>query len=184
MIRLLSLIVLAGLPSVALSQSLEKYYVSGMTAKQLASSIRALGPRNATGTTRVTFAYSYSRVTTKGFAQALNPVVKRDLTFRMPFWSAYHAASPCLQKSWTAMYASLSRHEIKRAQISEGYEEKIRRAILSVGRHRSNGALDRAVKAAVKKVLREHSAAQAKFDRETQHGAKDPKDPIVFRSCK
>lgn len=182
--RLLCLLLLAAIPGSASGQSLEKYYVSGKSVKELHASIRQLGPGNATGTTQVQFSYSYSRYTTDGFAQAVDPVVKRDLVFRMPFWSAYHSASPCMQRSWSAMYASLSRHEIKHAEISEGYEKKIKKAILSVGRHRSNGALERAVKQAVDKVLREHAAAQIKFDRDTQNGAKDPRDPIVFKTCK
>jgi predicted secreted Zn-dependent protease len=181
--RLLFFLMLTAIPSAVSSQSLEKYYVSGQSTRELAASIRQLGPRDATGSTKVGFRYSYSRIRFKGLSRAVEPVVERNLTFRMPFWSGYHSASPCLQKSWSAMYASLSRHEIKHAKISDGYVEKIKAAILSVPPKTTNGALEYAVKQAVKKVLRDHSAAQAKFDRDTKHGAADPNDPILFKNC-
>ena len=181
--RLLLLLFLIGIPGVAASQSLEKYYVSGTSTQELSASIKRLGPRDATGSTLISWEYSYSHHRSNRISRAVNPVVTRDLKFRMPYWAGYHSGSACLQRSWSAMYASLSRHEIKHALISDGVKEKVEKAILSVGPQRSGANLERAVKRAVDKVFRAHSAAQKKFDRDTKHGAEDPADPIVFKNC-
>jgi predicted secreted Zn-dependent protease len=182
--RLLFLLCLIGLPGPVSSQSLEKYYVSGMTTKQLSASIRQLGPRNATGATRIRLGYSYTRSRSNGISRAIKPVVTRDVVFRMPYWRGYPNASECMKRSWTAMYASLARHEIKHMQISEGVPAQIEAAILSVPPQKSDRVLQDMVKKAVGKVLKAHNAAQAKFDRETKHGMEDPADPILFKHCR
>lgn len=181
--RLFLVLLLLAAPGAASAQSVERYYVSGKTLQALHKSIRQLGPQNATGTTQNRWKYSYSRVRSKGYTWAINPKVTREIVFRMPFWSGYHSASKCVQRSWDAMYASLARHEIKHAELGNNVAAEVEKAILSVRRQTTNAGLERAVTEAVNRVFQANGKVQDKFDRDTKHGTKDPHDPIVFKTC-
>lgn len=178
-----AMLLIAALPAKARAQAIKSYEVSGKTAAELIASMNARGPNGGWGYTKFHWSLSYLAAPALGGFAATRVQVQANAEMTLPSWPGYKSAGKCMQDSWSAMLRSLRNHEQRHVQLGAGVADRVRSAVAALPVQPSKAALDAAAKGAMQAIVDRNEAEQRQFDRTTDHGRKDPLDPIVLRSC-
>jgi predicted secreted Zn-dependent protease len=163
-----------------------KYSVSGATAAEVKQQMSLLGPSNAWGQTKADFKGADTYVQSQnsdGKYYIKSIQIEPEFTITLPKWTGLSGASACLKQGWANMYSSLVNHEKKHAAIAVDYAGRMENAALNTMPADSSEALKIAAANEISPVLSAYNSAQDKFDLDTNHGAADPLDPIIFEDC-
>lgn len=165
------------------AMTLKRYEVSGSSSKELIASLEKNGPEEGWGAIEPDWAVKYEWTETDGEFKITSVTVSVAIVKTMPNWRGYSSASKCMKASWDAMYASLDRHEKKHIDLTKGVSERIKNAVSKLPAFNSQSTMQKSVDSVTKKFVEENNLVQSKFDQDTEHGSKDPTDPIILKSC-
>ena len=162
----------------------ETYKVSGKTLMDVSASLKAQEAKiGGTAVTRFKWNYKYQIAGQGTQYKVQGVVVDTVITVVMPEWTGYSAAAPCMRQSWDRMVKSLRSHENQHVEKGRGVDGDVKAALLAVPTQTSIEAVKAVATKAANAVIARNNVIQKKFDADTDHGRKDPKDPIILRGC-
>jgi len=184
---LVSLVILVALssfgPSFAAEPEIKKYNVSGDSVEQLVVDLDAKGVEGGWGHTRYDWQYTFTSKETDSQFKVATVNVTTKVVITMPNWPGYSSAGACLKASWDGMYKSLRNHENGHVERGKGVAAELKAALLAVPPQGSGEDLQAELESAASNVVAANKTIQDKYDTDTDHGRKDPNDPVQFKPC-
>lgn len=159
------------------------YTVTGNNVDQLIEDLNKKGIDGGWGNTKFSWSWSYQGNEKNNIFKVSSVKVETTYTITLPSWKGYDKASKCLKDSWDSMYSSLKKHEKRHVGIGKDVDKKIKEAILKLPGSESEASLKVAVDSAAKGIVDANKSDQDKFDTDTDHGRKDPNDPVKLSPC-
>ena len=169
----------AGAIPVAIGESLVKYTVAGDTASELLAQMRELGPvdghdgKRYQGNTRWSVRWTFMMAgQPAGPCRLAEIAVNLDVTMTLPDWQPGRHADARLKSRWPVFLDGLTRHEMGHRNNGVLAAFAVRDALAGVAPAASCAQLADAANGAAKAALAARENADADYDRETGHGAR------------
>lgn len=167
-----------GIP-VAIDEKLVKYTIEGDTASELLSQMDSLGPVDANegkrfqGNTSWNVRWNYMMAPQPGGLCRLEQVaVTLQVTMTLPDWTPKRHADSLLKSRWPAFLSALTNHEMGHRANGVRAAFAVRDALAGVAPLASCRQLGDAANAAASAAMAARQGADAEYDRQTEHGAR------------
>ncbi|GAA5004924.1 DUF922 domain-containing protein [Pseudoluteimonas lycopersici] len=164
---------------VEIGENLVRYAIKGDTTSELISQMAKLGPydegegRRFQGFTEWSVQWNYQMASQPGGNCSLGDL-KIDLKVQMtlPEWEPKRHADQLLVQEWPRYLAKLTEHEMGHRANGVRAAFAVRDAITAIAPMADCGQLASAVNAAGNAAIAQLKDADAEYDRETEHGAR------------
>ncbi len=152
----------------------EYYTVTGSTATAILRSIRANGPKNASGRrvmgyTAWNVKWRYGKRSNHGLCRLANFRASADVTIWLPRWQPGHDAPEVLVHQWRQFISALEQHENQHRDNAIAAAHELVRELYGMSSF-SCDALDRLAELKAEKILDRHQDWDREYDDETGHG--------------
>lgn len=165
---------LVGCQSTQQSQvSIDYYRISGNSTADLDAEIKRKGPKINGGSHAVAVARikMLPRITFEkiaGGCRVENAKVAVDARVTLPQWTGRDSADPKLAKAWDNIDRYTRLHEATHVKIAFNYAKRIEEEVIAQPVMESCSRVRATTKAIVDRNLKEHDAAQLKYDADEQ----------------
>jgi len=167
-------LLLSGCQSLQQSQvSVDYYNISGNTTDALDSEIKRKGPKinggqHAVAIARIKMFPNVTYEKSEKSCQVKSAKVTVDARVTLPKWTGRKAASAKLGKAWDNIDRYTRLHEATHVNMAFSYAKKMEKKVLALPAMKTCDRLREKTKSIVEKLLKEHDAAQRKFDADEQ----------------
>lgn len=167
-----------GIP-VAIDEKLVKYTIEGDTASELLSQMESLGPvdqnegKRFQGNTSWNVRWNYMMAPQPGGLCRLEQIaVTLQVTMTLPDWQPKRRADSLLKSRWPAFLSALTNHEMGHRANGVRAAFAVRDALAGMAPGGDCRQLGDSANAAAKAALDARQGADADYDRQTEHGAR------------
>lgn len=164
---------------IAIEEKLVQYPIEGDTASELLSQMEKLGPvdgnegKRYQGNTSWSVRWNFMMMPQPGGVCRLEQVaVTLQVTMTLPEWQPKRHADTLLKSRWPAFLSALTNHEMGHRANGVRAAFAVRDAPAGVAPASGCRQLGDAANAAAKAALDARQGADAAYDRETEHGAR------------
>lgn len=174
LVAIIGVAVLAACQSTQESQvSVDYYRITGNSTADLDAEIRRKGPKINGGSHAVAVARikMLPRITFEKFARGCrveNAKVAVDARVTLPQWTGRDTADPKLAKAWDNIDRYTRLHEATHVNIAFSYAKRIEDEVRALPTMQSCSQIRAITKSIVDRNLKEHDAAQRKYDEDEQ----------------
>ncbi|MCJ8308850.1 MAG: DUF922 domain-containing protein [Rhizobiaceae bacterium] len=174
LVAIIGVAVLAACQSTQESQVAVDYYrITGNSTADLDAEIRRKGPKINGGSHAVAVARikMLPRITFEKFARGCrveNAKVAVDARVTLPQWTGRDTADPKLAKAWDNIDRYTRLHEATHVNIAFSYAKRIEDEVRALPTMQSCSQIRAITKSIVDRNLKEHDAAQRKYDEDEQ----------------
>lgn len=165
--------------AVAIDEKLVKYPIEGDTASELLSQMARLGPvdqnegKRFQGNTSWSVRWNYMMVQrSDGRCGLQQPAITLQVTMTLPDWQPKRRADSLLRSRWPVYLSALTNHEMGHRANGVRAAFAVRDALAAVEPADSCQQLGDAANAAAKAAIDARQGADADYDRQTEHGAR------------
>lgn len=164
---------------VEIGEKLVRYAIKGDTTSELISQMATLGPydkneeRRFQGFTQWSVRWNYEMSQqADGTCSLETPTVALEVQMTLPEWEPKRHADHLLVQDWPVFLAKLTEHEMGHRANGVRAAFAVRDAIAAVAPMADCGQLASAVDEAGNAAIAQFNKADAEYDRQTEHGAK------------
>ena len=174
LVAIIGVAVLAACQSTQESQvSVDYYRITGNSTADLDAEIRRKGPKINGGSHAVAVARikMLPRITFEKFSRGCrveNAKVAVDARVTLPQWTGRDTADPKLAKAWDNIDRYTRLHEATHVNIAFSYAKRIEDEVRALPTMQSCSQIRAITKSIVDRNLKEHDAAQRKYDEDEQ----------------
>lgn len=166
------LVLMAGASSAqTVSRSYSYFTIGGITLQEIDEELSRRGPKVSStgkrhpGATQMQFSIRYTYASTTGWCRIEKADVSVKAKMILPQWRARGRSDPDTRLIWDTLSSDIRRHEESHVQIAKDHARKLGDALEAIGRRGNCDEVKSAASVITARILAEHDAAQARFDR-------------------